>query len=94
MPSIQATAFRIFDFHLGISSIVIELILQLYHESCIIVFMDLYEKIGDILFKIGQEVRVHKMPDGNLILDIDYEDYIEEIVNLFEDYLDYIAEEE
>lgn len=56
--------------------------------------MDLYEKIGDILFKIGQEVKVHKMPDGNLILDIDYEDYIEEIVNLFEDYLEYISEDE
>ena len=56
--------------------------------------MDLHNKIGDILFRIGQEVKVHKMPNGNLILDIDYEDYIEEIVNLFEDYLDYITEDD
>jgi hypothetical protein len=56
--------------------------------------MDLHEKIGDVLFRIGQDIKIHKMPDGHIILDIEYEDYIEEIVALFEDYLDEISEEE
>lgn len=57
-------------------------------------YMDLHEKIGNILFRIGQDIKIHKMPDGHIILDIEYEDYIEEIVALFEDYLDEISEEE
>jgi hypothetical protein len=51
--------------------------------------MDLYDELGNILFKIGTEVKVHKLPDGNLILDIDYDRYIEEILCLFDDFLDY-----
>jgi hypothetical protein len=54
--------------------------------------MDIHEEIGKILFKIGQDIKIHKMPDGHLIVDIDYEDYIEEIVCLFDDFLDEIAE--
>ena len=56
--------------------------------------MDLYEEIGKVLFKIGQDIHVHKMPDGNLILDIDYDDYIEEIINLFDDYIDTLTIED
>jgi hypothetical protein len=56
--------------------------------------MDMYDEIGKVLFKIGQDVKIHRMPDGNLILDIDYDDYIEEIMHLFEDYLEEISEEE
>jgi hypothetical protein len=56
--------------------------------------MDIYEEIGKVLFKIGQDIDIHKMPDGNLILDISYDDYIEEIVSLFDDYVDSLTIEE
>lgn len=51
--------------------------------------MELYDELGKIIFKIGTEIQVHKMPDGHLLLDIDYDKYIEEILCLFDDFLNY-----
>lgn len=48
--------------------------------------MNLDDEIRSILFKIGQDIKVHKLQDGHLILDIDYEKYVEEFVNLFNNY--------
>ena len=49
--------------------------------------MDIYEEIEKILFKIGMEVEVHKFPDGHILLDIDYEKYTNEIVEIFDQFL-------
>lgn len=49
--------------------------------------MDLYDKINDILFNIGRELKVHKLPDGHLLIDIDYEKYVEEIMYAFDEFI-------
>jgi hypothetical protein len=49
--------------------------------------MELQHQLKDILFKIGQEIKVHKLPDGHLILDIDYDKYTAEIMELFKNFL-------
>jgi hypothetical protein len=38
--------------------------------------------IRQILFEIGTDIKVHKLADGHLILDIDYEKYVEKIIKL------------
>lgn len=43
--------------------------------------MDIEQDIRSILFEIGKDIKIHKLIDGNLIIDIDYEKYIEEILN-------------
>jgi hypothetical protein len=48
--------------------------------------VDLENEIKEILFNIGKEIKVHKLIDGNLILDIEYEKYVEELVELFNKY--------
>ncbi len=52
------------------------------------VCMDLYDKINSVLFSIGKELKIHRLPDGNLIIDIDYEKYLEEILYAFDEFLD------
>lgn len=42
--------------------------------------MSLEDKIRNILFEIGKDVKIHKLIDGNLIIDIDYEKYIGKIL--------------
>ena len=49
--------------------------------------MDLHEEIAKVLFKIGQDIKIHKMPDGHLIVDIDYEKYVEEIIYAFDKFI-------
>ena len=44
--------------------------------------MDLEEEIQKILFEIGKDIKVHKLVDGNLILDIDYKKYVKAIKEL------------
>jgi hypothetical protein len=43
--------------------------------------MSLEDDIRDILFEIGKDVKIHKLIDGNLIIDIDYEKYVSQIVD-------------
>lgn len=43
--------------------------------------MSLEDNIRNILFEIGKEVKIHKLIDGNLIIDIDYEKYVNEIID-------------
>lgn len=49
--------------------------------------MSLENDIKDILFKIGQEVIIHKIDSDNTILEIDYDKFTVEIMELFKDYL-------
>ncbi len=44
--------------------------------------MDIEDRIREILFEIGKDVKIHKLIDGNLIIDIDYEKYVKQIMDL------------
>jgi hypothetical protein len=47
---------------------------------------ELEHEIKDILFNIGKDIKVHKLIDGNLIVEIDYDKYTNEIMDLFTKY--------
>ncbi len=49
--------------------------------------MDLEKEIKDVLFNIGKEIQIHKLIDGNLIIEIDYDKYTIEIMELMKKYL-------
>lgn len=42
-------------------------------------------KIEEILFEMGKEIKIHKLVDGNLILEIDYEKYVNQILEILSD---------
>ena len=50
--------------------------------------MNLEKEISDVLFNIGKEVKIHTLIDGNMIVEIDYEKYIIEIMEIFKKYLE------
>lgn len=47
---------------------------------------NLESEIQEILFNIGRDVKIHKLVDGNLILEIDYELYTKQLIDLFYEY--------
>jgi hypothetical protein len=49
--------------------------------------MNLEDEIKNVLFEIGKEIKVHRLIDGNLIIEIDYDKYTIEIMELFKKYL-------
>jgi hypothetical protein len=49
--------------------------------------MTLENDIKEILFKIGKEVKIHKIDKINMILEIDYDKYTKEIIELINKYL-------
>jgi hypothetical protein len=49
--------------------------------------MNLENEIKNILFEIGKEIQIHKLIDGNLIIEIDYDKYTIEIMELLQKYL-------
>lgn len=44
--------------------------------------MDLEKEIKDVLFEIGKNIKIHKLIDGNLIIEIDYDTYTQEIIKI------------
>lgn len=48
--------------------------------------MNLEFEIKNILFEIGKEIKVHSLQDGNLIIEIDYDKYAMEIMELLRNY--------
>lgn len=42
--------------------------------------MSLEDDIRSILFEIGKDIKIHKLIDGNLIIDIEYEKYVNDIM--------------
>lgn len=50
--------------------------------------MDLELELKKILFDIGKDIKIHKLIDGNLIIDIDYNKYVIEIMQVFKTFLD------
>lgn len=49
--------------------------------------MDIEKEIKSILFRMGQDVKIHKLDDENMILEIDYERYTADILRVFKTYL-------
>jgi len=49
--------------------------------------MSLEHRIKDILFEIGKDIKIHKLIDGNLIIEIDYDKYTIKIMELFKEYM-------
>jgi len=49
--------------------------------------MNIEKEIKDILFEIGKDIQIHKLVDGNLIIEIDYDKYTIEIIELIKKYL-------
>jgi len=49
--------------------------------------MNLENEIKDILFEIGKDIKIHKLIDGNLIVEIDYDKYTVAIMELMTKYL-------
>jgi hypothetical protein len=44
--------------------------------------MSIEDEVRSILFEIGKDVKIHKLIDGNLIIDIDYEKYVDAIIEV------------
>lgn len=49
--------------------------------------MNLETEIKNILFEIGKDLKVHRLIDGNLIIEIDYDKYTVDIMELIKKYL-------
>lgn len=48
--------------------------------------MNIEEEINNILFKIGKEIKIHKISGNDMIIEIDYKKYTNELVELFKLY--------
>lgn len=49
--------------------------------------MDIEKQIKEVLFQIGQTIKLHKMDEDNVIVEIDYERYTADIMRIFVTYL-------
>jgi hypothetical protein len=49
--------------------------------------MSFENDIKNILFEIGKEIKIHSLIDGNLIIEIDYDKYTIELMELMKKYL-------
>lgn len=47
--------------------------------------MSLENEIRKILFEIGKDIKIYKLQDGHMVIDIDYEKYLDQILRLVED---------
>lgn len=47
--------------------------------------MNLEDKIRSILFEVGKDIKIHKLIDGNLIIDINYDKYIGQILDAIQE---------
>jgi len=44
--------------------------------------MSLENEIRKILFEIGKDVKIYTLQDGHMVIDIDYEKYLQQILDL------------
>lgn len=49
--------------------------------------MQIDQQIEEILFRIGQDIVLHKLDDDNYIVEIDYQKYTAEILRVFKTWL-------
>jgi hypothetical protein len=50
--------------------------------------MELEEQIKGILFEIGKDIKIHQIDRFNTIIEIDYDKYTIQIMELIRSYLD------
>jgi signal transduction histidine kinase len=43
---------------------------------------EIEKDIKSILFEIGKDIKLHKLIDGNIIIEIDYDKYVTSLMNL------------
>jgi hypothetical protein len=48
---------------------------------------NLEERLKEILFNIGKEIKIHKIDSDNTIIEIDYDKYTIEIMEAFREFL-------
>lgn len=46
---------------------------------------EIENRLRDILFQIGKDIKIHKVDNDNMIIEIDYDKYVTEIIKLFQD---------
>ena len=46
----------------------------------------LKNEIESILFNIGKDIKIHRIDGSNTIIEIDYDKYVTELLNLFNKY--------
>lgn len=46
--------------------------------------MEIEDQIRQILFELGQEIKIHKIDSINMILEIDYDKAVEQIMQLLQ----------
>jgi hypothetical protein len=46
--------------------------------------MSLENDIRSILFEIGKDIKIYTLQDGHMVIDIDYEKYLQQILNLID----------
>lgn len=46
--------------------------------------MQLENDIRSILFQIGKEIKLHRIDSENMVIDINYEKYVKELIELFD----------
>jgi hypothetical protein len=46
--------------------------------------MSINEEIKNILFQIGQDIKIHRIDQINMIIEIDYDKYVNQIIELFD----------
>ena len=49
--------------------------------------VNLEERLKEILFNIGKEIKIHKIDSDNTIIEIDYDKYTIEIMEAFKEFL-------
>ena len=44
--------------------------------------MDIEKEVREIVFQIGKEIKIHKIDSDNSIIEIDYDKYINAIIDI------------
>jgi len=48
--------------------------------------MSIKNKIDELLFNIGKDIKIHKIDSNNTIIEINYDEYSQKFLDLFEEY--------
>jgi hypothetical protein len=50
--------------------------------------MPIEDDIKSVLFEIGKEIKIHKIDDDNMVIEMDYEKYTLQLKSILEGYKD------
>ncbi len=48
--------------------------------------MQIDEKINQVLLEVGQSIKIHTIDKDNMIIELDYEKYVNVLLEMFKDY--------